>query len=251
MGTMRFVQILPLLLCAACGSVTSGSNGDSNPDAGAMPSDSGGSGGSTAVKPPGSVDDFEDMDLINSFGAMNAVFHDDLMPPSTISLDVTVPGSTLPGGTPKAGARISGVMQANVGPNYPFCLFELPLNAPAGLDINARAPMRQLTFSYKAAAASVGMAHRVTLTEQPQPRPGGDYGWFIWTFTPTDLAWHKVSVHFPGYTGSEPVFQQSYGVPVSWEAYSSKRIYSVTFMTFSGPSAPQKFDLTIDDVTFE
>jgi hypothetical protein len=147
--------------------------------------------------------------------------------------------------------HISGVMQPNVGPNYPFCLLELPLNAPAGLNILALSPMRQLTFSYRAGAASVGMAHRVTLTEQPQPRPGGDYGWFTWTFTPTDLSWHSLTVHFPGYTGSGPVFAQSYGAPVSWEAYSSQRIYSVTIMTFSGPNAAQNYDLSVDDVKFE
>ncbi|HVR61430.1 MAG TPA: hypothetical protein VMU50_05990 [Polyangia bacterium] len=250
------MKVASLLLCAACGSVTSAGSSNVETDgsggtSAASGGSSGGSGGGVVVKSPGLVDDFEDLDLINSFGGKNAVYHDDLMPPSSIALDLTVAGSTLPGGSPKAAARISGVMQANVGPQYPFCLFELPLNAPAGLNINARAPMRQLTFSYRAGPASVGMVHRVTLTEQPQPRPSGDYGWFIWSFTPTDLSWHKVSVHFPGYTGTEPVLTQSYGVPVSWEAYSSQRIYSVTFMTFSGPSEPQKFDLAIDDVMFE
>ena len=204
------------------------------------------------TSPPTSlVDDFEDLDLVNHFGAMNAVFHDTLTPPSTINLQMTTAGNPLVGGTPRGAARISGVMQPNVGPNYPFCLFELPLNAAAGLNVLALSPMRQLTFSYQAGPASVGMAHRITLTEQPQPRPGGDYGWFTWTFTPTDLSWHTLTVHFPGYTGPGPVFAQSYGAPVSWETYSSQRIYSITIMTFSGPKAAQNYDLTIDDVKFE
>src|SRR5882672_3557608 len=92
------------------------------------------------------VDDFEDLDLVNHLGAMNAVFHDTLMPPSTISLEMTTTGSTLAGATSRGAARISGVMQPNVGPNYPFCLLELPLNAPAGRNVLALAPMRQLTF---------------------------------------------------------------------------------------------------------
>ena len=63
---------------------------------------------SNGVAPPtGLVDDFEDLDLINHFGAMNAVFHDTLMPPSTINLQMTTAGSTLPEVERPAERRVS------------------------------------------------------------------------------------------------------------------------------------------------
>ena len=142
--------------------------------------------------------------------------------------------------------RINGVLAQSVGTNYPFCQLSLEL-VPGGsgyagpsTDVTPYSPGRELTFDY--ASAAPGTGYTVTLITPYVT----DYGYYQYSFTPADTAWHTLTVYFPG--AGTPAFAQP-----AWAAaqtFDATRVGAVNFSVNSSTTGTVPYDLRVDNVSF-
>ncbi len=153
-----------------------------------------------------------------------------------------------PGNGSATCARIRGVEAQSSGSNYPFC--ELALELVAGgsaaqgpsTDVTPYAPGQELTFDYS--SASPGTSYTVALITPYVT----DYGYYQYSFTPADSAWHTLSVYFPT-AGMSPAFAQP--VWAGAQTFDATRVGAVQFEVNASTSATTPYDLRVDNVKFQ
>lgn len=162
---------------------------------------------------------------------------------STISPNPWVAGSATAGsGNPGSCGCVSGTVGEQASP-WPWVSYQFNLGAVAGTDVNvsAYATNHGIKFDFKAAAA--GVAYRVRVKQQDVT----DSGFYGYTFTPSDTAWHTLTVYFPGYGGGQPEFAQP-----SWAAAQpfGTVMNGIEFIAVGSASAATTYGFCVDNVTF-
>lgn len=154
-------------------------------------------------------------------------------------------GSTLTGGSPGQSACISGQI---VSTGNPYCVLYNDCLAGGinslGMDILPKAPNQSLAFSYKASAVSVNQSFLVQLASHNVT----DGGYYRYEFSPTDTAWHKLVIYFPGSAGTPLFAQPSWAAVQPW-ATTADEIQSVLFEPLPGAGS-QNYSICFDDVDF-
>ncbi len=141
---------------------------------------------------------------------------------------------------------ISGSLQLDGPPNYPFAQLNMELIAGGSLsagggpsvNITPYVTNNGLKFKYK---ATVITTYRVAFIQSTVT----DYGVFKYDFTPTDLNWHTLNVYFPG-SGGSPAFAKAYGT-TPWDP---TKIGAVEFYPLPIAGSTHNYGICVDDVTF-
>lgn len=207
----------------------------------------GSTGPAPLVKTPKLID-FETSTTTNLWGgSVTAVANGTGSVPSHSSniTYATASGSTLTGGTSGTSAWLSGTMGQDGAPYDAYAQFDLNLGAPP-TDLATYAPTHALSFSFKANAASVGKQVYVNFIDTTIT----DYCWYRFIWTPSNTAWKRYTVYFPG--GAGPLFfaQPSWGTPRPWPSVEPN-VTHVMFQPVAGASSALPFDYQIDDITFQ
>ena len=144
---------------------------------------------------------------------------------------------------------ISGVIAKSAGSNYPYCELQMELvpggsaagsSAPS-TDVTPWCPTSALTFDYKAGAAGVG--YTVSLITPDV----GDYGYYQYSFVPSDTQWHTLTVYFPSATGGPKFAQPSFAAP---QPFTETNIGAIQFSVNALTTTAQPYSLCVDNVTF-
>ena len=150
------------------------------------------------------------------------------------------PSSSLSGGT-GSSLHLTGSIGKDDGTG-PFAVAQISIfNGWTWAYIPPAAPDHALTFSYQADAISVGQQLRVSFQT-------GTDGFYTYVFTPSDTAWHQVTVYFPDVSGPSftPQFVASAGTP-AWSV-GVFDIRSINFDIVASASAAQSFGFSVDDI---
>jgi hypothetical protein len=158
---------------------------------------------------------------------------------STISQSAG-PSSSLSGGT-GSSLHLTGSIGRDDGTGV-FAVAQISIfNGWTWAYIPPAAPDHALTFSYQADAISVGQQLRVSFQT-------GTDGFYSYVFTPTDTAWHQLTVYFPDVSGPSftPQLVASAGTP-AWSV-GVFDIRSINFDIVASASAAQTFGFSVDDI---
>jgi hypothetical protein len=158
---------------------------------------------------------------------------------STISQSAG-PSSTLSGGT-GSSLHLTGSIGRDDGTGV-FAVAQISIfNGWTWAYIPPAAPDHALTFSYQADAISVGQQLRVSFQT-------GTDGLYSYVFTPTDTAWHQITVYFPDVSGPSftPQLVASPGTP-AWSV-GVFDIRAILFDIVPSTTAAQSFGFSVDDI---
>ena len=170
---------------------------------------------------------------------------------STITESPWGPNSATAGGgfgTSAYAGCIDGQIMLDGPPNYPYAQISLNLLPGGGtsdgtgatIDLTPYTPTNAIQFDYKVSVANV--AYRVALVQSGIT----DYAHYQYSFTPTDTAWHTMTVYFPGF--GPPELSRPYGGPTP--AFDKTKIGAIQFYPLASAST-HNYGICVDNVLFK